>query len=96
MNELKERRDAAAKKRDMRILKCGVAGGRRKEGGEKGKREGRGEVMSYEFAAGGMPGLGGAVGLRKKRRRRKGERGLINQCEIGASVACSHSTTHSL
>lgn len=43
----------------------------------------------------GDPGAGGVVGLRKKRRR-KGERGLINQCEIGASVACSHSTTLSL
>lgn len=75
----------------MRILKCGEAGGRRKEGGERGKSEGRGEVVSYELAAGGMPGLG--RGLRKKRRRKGGERRLINQCEIGASVACSYSTT---
>lgn len=69
-NELKERREreAAAK-----ILTCGEAGGRRKEGGEKGKREGRGEVVSYEFAAGGMPGLGGV--RKKRRRRRKGGEG---------------------
>lgn len=39
MNELKERRDAAAKERDMRILKCGAAGVRREEKKEN-KKEG--------------------------------------------------------
>lgn len=32
-------------------------GGRKKRGGERGKWGSGGEVVSYELAAGGMPGL---------------------------------------
>lgn len=72
----------------MRILRSVERlgeGGRKEEKKEKEKEE----FMSLLLEGGRW----GVRGVRKKRRRWKGEGGLINQCEIGASVACSHSTT---
>lgn len=86
------RRNVAAERRDALYETTEVRRGRWREEGrrgrEKGKREGRGRLKTVllELAAGGMPGLWGSE-------EERGRRGLINQCEIGASVACSHSTT---